>query len=102
MQVRSFSDPRRIAFRDDRSLELYTNWNLWQNRGRKPVLVVCNERVKNRTDAERRSSRVLDAITKGFAVDGFAFEGGLGGFDDGAHLLHGSDAGFGDGFGDGG
>ena len=43
-----------------------------------------------------------DAVAKGFAVHDFAFQVGFGGFDDGAHLLHGVGAGFRHGFGDGG
>src|SRR5258707_1228959 len=43
-----------------------------------------------------------DAVAQCFAVDGLAFEGGLGGFYYGAHLLDGGGGGFGDGFGDGG
>src|SRR5260370_38550292 len=43
-----------------------------------------------------------DAVAQCFAVDGLAFEGGLGGFYYGTHLLDGGGGGFGDGFGDGG
>src|SRR5258708_10400024 len=43
-----------------------------------------------------------DAVAQCFAVDGLAFEGGLGGFYHGTHLLDGGGGGFGDGFGDGG
>jgi hypothetical protein len=42
-----------------------------------------------------------DAVAKGFTVDGLAFEGGFGGFDNGAHLLDGGGGGLGDGLGDG-
>jgi hypothetical protein len=43
-----------------------------------------------------------DAVAQSLAVDGFAFEGGLGGLYYSAHLLDGRGAGFGDGFSDGG
>jgi hypothetical protein len=44
---------------------------------------------------------VADFVAEGFAVDGFAFEAGAGGFDYGAHLFQGVGTGFGDGFIDG-
>ena len=44
---------------------------------------------------------VADEVAEGFAVYGFACEGVLGGFDDGAHLFDGSSARVGYGFGDG-
>lgn len=56
------------------------------------------ERAEEAASGEARA----DAVAEGFAVDKLAFERGLGGFDDGAHLLHGVGAGFGDGFGNGG
>jgi hypothetical protein len=43
-----------------------------------------------------------DTIAEGLAIDGLSFQRGFGGFDDGAHLLHGASGGFGDGSGYGG
>src|SRR5260370_29378791 len=61
--------------------------------------------LRARRRLTRRVSRSgeagADAVAEGFAVDGFAFEGGFGGFYYGAHLLDGGGGGFGDGFRDG-
>src|SRR5216683_1869201 len=61
--------------------------------------------LRARRKLTRRVSRSgeagADAVAEGFAVDGFAFEGGFGGFYYGAHLLDGGGGGFGDGFRDG-
>src|SRR5260370_29455326 len=62
--------------------------------------------LRARRKLTRRVSRSgetrADAVAQCFAVDGLAFEGGLGGFYYGTHLLDGGGGGFGDGFGDGG
>src|SRR5258708_1278164 len=61
--------------------------------------------LRARRRLTRRVSRSgetrADAVAQCFAVDGLAFEGGLGGFYYGTHLLDGGGGGFGDGFGDG-
>src|SRR5258707_14868313 len=62
--------------------------------------------LRARRKLTRRVSRSgetrADADAQCFAVDGLAFEGGLGGFYYGTHLLDGGGGGFRDGFGDGG
>src|SRR5258708_8669882 len=58
---------------------------------------------RRRTRRVSRSGETrADAVAQCFAVDGLAFEGGLGGFYYGTHLLDGGGGGFGAGFGDGG
>src|SRR5260370_9238102 len=62
--------------------------------------------LRARRKLTRRVSRSgetrADAVAQCFAVDGLAFEGGLGGFYYGTHLLDGGGGGFGYGFGGGG
>lgn len=44
-------------------------------------------RAKERKRLGLSGETVANVVTQGFAVDGFAFEAGAGGFDYGAHLL---------------
>jgi hypothetical protein len=57
--------------------------------------VPCDNKINSRETG-------ADTVAKGFAVNGFTFEGGLGGFYYSAHLLDGSSGRFGNGFGDSG
>src|SRR5258708_8505610 len=67
--------------------------------GAETVALRARRRLTRRVS--RSGEAGADAVAEGFAVDGFAFEGGFGGFYYGAHLLDGGGGGFGDGFRDG-
>src|SRR5260221_8437241 len=62
----------------------------------------ATERCRNSRRRSISGQPRADAVAQRFAVDGFAFECGFGGFHHRAHLLDGGGAGFSDGFTDGG